>query len=443
MPPPTPGSPFAVVEVVERTTRVPFPADVVHRWHGRPGAFERLTPPWERVEVLERRGGRQFADEPAEGPFAHWIQTHRVVPDGEAASLIIDRAEYAPPYGPIGAAAKLWLVRRRVERLLAYRHALLAADLAAHARFAGRPPFRIAITGASGLIGRALSPFLTTGGHTVYPVVRRAPREGEIGWDPAAGRLDAAALEGCDAVVHLAGENVGGGRWTAARRRRIRESRQRGTALLAGTIATLQRPPRVLVSAAAIGIYGTRGDEQLSESSALAPPGHFLADVCREWEAATEPARRAGVRVALPRFGAVLSPAGGALRKMLPFFRAGLGGPVGGGRQWMSWISLDDAIGAVHHALFTDELAGPFNAVAPAPVTNAEFTETLGRVLARPALLPVPAAALRLMFGEMAQETILASARVLPDRLPASGYQFRHATLESALRFQLGRFAGL
>ncbi len=470
MPPKDSWSPLAVVQ---RSTRVPFPAELVYRWHGRPGAFERLTPPWERVEVLERAGGiedgartvlrvgappltfrwtavhrdhvpgRQFVDEQVQGPFAHWIHTHQFVPDGEAASLLIDRVEYAPPYGLIGAAAGLWLIRRRVERLLAYRHALLQQDLAAHARFADRPPCRIAITGASGLIGRVLSAFLTTGGHSVHPIVRRAPREGEIGWDPAAGRLDAAALEGCDAVIHLAGENVAGGRWTRSRRRRIRESRQRGTGLIAETIAKLERPPRVLVSATAIGIYGERGDEALSESSAPAPPGRFLADVCREWEAATEPARRAGVRLALPRFGVVLSPAGGALGKMLPFFRAGAGGPAGNGRQWMSWISLDDAIGAIHHALFTDTLSGPFNAVGPAPVTNRAFAETLGRVLGRPALLPVPAVALRLIFGEMAQETILASARVLPDRLLASGYAFRHPTLEAALRFELGRFAGL
>jgi uncharacterized protein (TIGR01777 family) len=426
MPPKDSGSPFAVVE---RSTRVPFPAELVYRWHGRPGALERLTPPWERVEVLERAGG--------------WIHTHRVLPDGEAASLVIDRVEYAQPHRLIGAAAGLRLIRRRVERLLAYRHTLLQEDLAAHARFAGRPPFRIAITGASGLIGRALSAFLTTGGHSVHRVVRRAPRQGEIGWDPAAGRLDAGALEGCDAVIHLAGENVAGGRWTRSRRRRIRESRRRGTGLIAQTIAKLERPPRVLVSATAIGIYGTRGNEALSEGSALAPPGRFLADVCREWEAATEPARRAGVRVALPRFGVVLSPGGGALGKMLPFFRAGAGGPAGSGRQWMSWISLDDTIGAIHHALFTDTLSGPFNAVGPAPVTNGEFAKTLGRVLGRPALLPVPAVALRLIFGKMAQETILASARVLPDRLLASGYEFRHPTLEAALRFELGRFAGL
>src|SRR5882724_3504743 len=464
------GSPFAVVE---RSSRIPLPADALYRWHTQPRAFERLTPPWERIELLERSGGiedgartvvrvrfgplafrwtavhrdhipgRQFVDEQVEGPFAHWIHTHAFAPDGESGCLLTDRVEYAPPYGMLGAAAGLWLLRRRVERLLAYRHALLAQDLAAHARFAGHSRLRVAMTGASGLIGRGLAAFLATGGHTVLRLVRRRPGEGEIGWDPSAGRIDASALEGCDAIVHLAGENVAAGRWTEARRRRIRESRLRGTSLIADTVAKLGRKPRVLVSATAIGIYGSRADEVLTESSAPAPPGSFLADICREWEAATEPAQRAGVRIALPRFGLVLSPAGGALCKMLPVFRAGAGGPVGTGRQWMSWISLEDVIGAIHHALFTDALEGPFNVVGPAPVRNAELTATLGRVLGRPAVLPAPASALRLVFGQMADETILASLRVLPDRLVASGYRFLHPSLESALRFELGRFAGL
>ena len=432
--------------IVERSTRLPFAAEAVSAWHTRPGAFERLTPPWERVEVIERGGGPEDAARTVVrvrlGPFKpELVHTHRFTPDGDAGCIVTDRVEYALAGGVLGGAAGRLLPRSRVERLLAYRHALLAKDLAAHARFSGRGSLRIAVTGASGLVGRALTAFLSTGGHTVLPLVRRPARSGEIAWD-ACSPMDPATLEGTDAVVHLAGENIAAGRWTADRRRRIRESRLRGTALLAETIGRLRQPPRVLVSAAAIGIYGDRGDELLADDSPPGPPGRFLGDLCREWEAAAEPARRARVRVALPRFGAVLSPAGGALAKMLPVFRAGLGGPVGGGRQWMSWLSVEDAVGAVHHAVFTDALDGPFNAVAPTPVTNAEFTRALGRVLGRPALLPVPAAALRLLFGAMAEETILPSARVMPSRLLASGYAFRHSGLEDALRFELGRFAG-
>jgi len=257
-----------------------------------------------------------------------------------------------------------------------------------------------------------------------------------VRWDPARGMLDAAGLEGVDTVVHLAGENVGR-RWTAARRREIVESRVRGTRLLAESCARLTTKPEVLVSASAIGIYGVRGDEWLEESSATGDD--FLAEVGRAWEDATAPARDAGIRVVHLRIGIVLNPAGGALAKMLLPFQLGVGGRLGSGRQWMSWISREDLVGAIHHALQTPSLQGPVNAVAPAPVTNAEFTRTLARVLRRPALAPVPAVALRALFGEMAQGTVLASQRVRPTVLEASGFRFAHPTLAQALRFELGR----
>jgi uncharacterized protein len=294
------------------------------------------------------------------------------------------------------------------------------------------------VSGSTGLIGRSLVPFLTSGGHEVLRLVRRAARESEIQWDPGAGRLDPAQLEGADAVVHLAGENLAA-RWSTARKQAIRNSRVVGTRLLAEALSRLTRPPRVLVSASAVGIYGNRGDETLTESSAPASRSDFLVDVGREWEAATEPARAAGVRVVRFRSGLVLSPAGGVLGRMLPAFRLGVGGRLGSGRQWMSWISIDDTIGAIHHALTTVGLFGPVNATAPHPVTNREFAATLGRVMGRPAILPVPAIALRLVFGEMADVALLASARVLPERLIQSGYRFRHPQLEGALRFVLGR----
>jgi uncharacterized protein (TIGR01777 family) len=455
--------------VIERTSTLPVSAEEAFAWHARPGAFERLTPPWERVEVVERTGGiedgaratvrlhigpvplrwvavhreylpgRRFVDEQVEGPFSHWVHQHLFEPVGPAESRYTDRIEFAPPFGTLGAAAGMWLARPRVERMLAYRHPMLREDLAAHARFRSQGTLRVAVTGASGMLGSALTPFLTTGGHRVTPVTRQATPSDAIRWDPASGAIDVSAFEGFDAVVHLAGENVGV-RWTDERKRRIRESRVDGTRLLAEALAELERPPRVLVAASAMGIYGDRGDEVLTEDSTPSgPPGDFLVDVGREWEAATEPARAAGIRVVNLRFGIVLTPAGGALGRMLPPFRAGVGGPLGRGKQWVSWISVDDAIGAMHHALFTEGLSGPVNAVAPEPVTSRTFAATLGRVLHRPAILPAPAPALRLLFGEMADTALLSSQRVSSARLLASGYSFRHARLESALRHVLGR----
>jgi len=292
-------------------------------------------------------------------------------------------------------------------------------------------PLRVAITGSTGLIGTALARSLRADGHRVLPVVRSRPKEGEIGWDPREGRIDEAGLHGVDAVVHLAGETVGE-RWTEARKARIRESRVRGTSLLARTLASLPRPPGVLVSASAIGYYGDRGDEPLEEDAG--PGSDFLAQVAQEWEAATEPAARAGIRVAIPRLGLVLSPAGGALARMLPVFQLGAGGRLGSGRQWWSWVSLPDVVRGIRFLLEAEATSGPYNLAAPEPVTNAEFTRTLGRVLSRPALFAVPEVALRLAFGEMADATLLASQRALPARLLGAGFAFRHPHLEAALR---------
>ena len=293
---------------------------------------------------------------------------------------------------------------------------------------------RVAVAGASGMIGKALARRLEREGHTVLRLVRRAPKiAGEVSWDPAAGSIDAAALEGVDAVVNLAGENIGE-RWTAERKRRIRESRAGATTLLAGALAGLQRKPKVWVNASAVGIYGDRGDELLGEESA--PGDGFLAGVVREWEAATKPAADAGIRVVLPRFGVVLSAGGGALGKMLTPFKLGVGGPMGSGKQWMSWISLHDAVEVILRALRDERLSGPVNAVAGA-TTNDEFSQALGRVLGRPAIIPVPAFGLKLAFGEMAEETILASQRAEARVLQGIGHTFHHPDVYAALRAAL------
>jgi uncharacterized protein (TIGR01777 family) len=296
----------------------------------------------------------------------------------------------------------------------------------------------IAISGSSGLIGRALLARLRLNGKRVRRLVR-TPDPGspdDIAWDPMRGRLDPQQLEGVEAVIHLAGEPIAQ-RWTSARRDAIRESRVRGTELLARTIAALDRKPNALLSGSAVGYYGDTGDDAVDEERA--PGTDFLAAVAREWEAATDGARSAGVRVVLLRTGIVLSPHGGALERLLPPFRLGVGGPIGTGRQWMSWIALEDHLRAVEHALATVGLHGPVNLVAPNPVTNAEFAATLGRVLGRPAIVPVPAFALELLYGEMARSTILAGQRVVPKKLLRSGFHFAHATLEEALHFELAR----
>jgi uncharacterized protein len=291
----------------------------------------------------------------------------------------------------------------------------------------------VAVSGAGGLIGSALVRRLTREGHRVAPLVRRTPTKGEIGWDPQGGRLDARDLQGIDAIVHLAGENIGV-RWTPARKARILESRVTGTRLLSETAARMPVPPRVMVSASAVGIYGSRGDEILTEESPPGPAHDFLVSTGLQWEACADAARMAGIRVVHPRFGLVLSGRGGALGRMLLPFRLGIGGRLGPGSQWMSWISIDDAVRALFFLMVNEAATGPVNVTSPAPVRNREFTRTLGRVLARPTVLPVPSFGLRLMFGEMADATLLASTRVLPQRLLGLGFQFQHPALEPALR---------
>ncbi len=296
---------------------------------------------------------------------------------------------------------------------------------------------RILLSGASGFIGTALGAALRAAGHQVTPLVRTNPAPaGAVSWDPPRGEIDAGALAGCDAAVHLAGEPIAA-RWTAARKQRILESRTQGTRLLAEALAKLTPRPRVLVCASAIGYYGDRGGDALNEDSA--PGGDFLAGVCREWEAACAPAAHAGIRVVNLRTGIVLSTKGGALKLMLPAFDFLVGGVLGSGQQWMSWIALDDLLAAYQFALTSDTLSGPVNAVAPNPVTNREFTKTLGRILRRPTIFPVPTFMIGLLFGEMGRSVLLGSQRVEPARLTAAGFRFQYATLEPALRHILSQ----
>lgn len=452
---------------------MPTSAEELLAWHARPGAFERLMPPWESIELRQAAGsltngeraefvmpigpfrkrwvaehhaladGIGFRDQQIVGPFARWEHTHRMTPADPAnsTSWLEDRIHYDVPLAAISQILVGRHIHKSLERTFAYRHRVTNADLMAHQAARdqqGIKPMNILVTGSTGLVGSAVVPFLTTGGHRALRLVRGTPRNAdEIAWNPSADTIDTDKLEGVDAVVHLAGDNIAHGRWTAAKKARIRDSRVLGTRLLSTALAKLNRKPRVLVCASAIGYYGHRGDEVMKESCPAGPT--FISTVCREWEAATEPAKQAGIRVVNLRIGVVLTPRGGALAKMLTPFKLCAGGVVGSGRQYWSWIALDDVVGAIHHAITRDELSGPVNAVAPETLTNAEFTKILGRVLHRPTIAPLPAFVVKLLLGEMGEELLLASTRVAPNRLQETGYQFRCPTLEGALRHVLGR----
>lgn len=451
-----------------RSLSLPFPVADLAAWHFRPGALERLVPPWSGVEVersLARmeegaeailrvpagpirlrwvarhervRPGEEFTDRMVRGPFARWVHRHRFVADGEG-SRLEDSIDYAPPFGPIGAIGG-GVVRSMLDRTFAWRHRRTLLDLRRHAEDRGAP-LVVAVSGASGLVGRRLCAFLTTGGHRVRRLVRHLTRGASadsdaIRWDPKEGSIDADALEGIDAVVHLAGESIAS-RWSEAKRRRILESRVRGTDLLARTLARLRRPPRVLVAASAVGFYGPRDAEPIDEET---PSGTgFLAEVCRRWEGAARPAVDAGIRTVHLRIGMVVASEGGALKALLTPFSLGLGGPVGSGRQGMSWIALDDLLAAILVAIRRDDLSGPVNGTAPAPVDNRTFGRTLGGVLRRPAFAPLPSPAVKALFGAMGSELLLAGSFVRPTRLERSGFRFDFPELEAALRFELGR----
>ena len=447
-----------------------YPVEQVFAYHTRPGAFDRLSPPWEGVRVLRKKGGiepgsevllelrkgparlrwalehtqyeenRLFVDEQqgSEGPVASWRHEHRFEPLGPARCALTDVVTYTPPLGRVGEVLGASFLENQLARLFQFRKVRLDDDLRLHDRLKkARPgrPWVVAITGATGFLGRALTALLTTGGHEVR-VISRGSRA-DIPWDPARGILDVKRLEGVDACIHLAGESISGGRWTPAKKRAILESRVQGTHLLARALAGLAQPPAVFVSGSAVGLYGNRGDEILTESSERG--SGFLADVCAAWEKAARPALDAGIRTVFLRTGVVLSPDGGVLGTLLPPFLMGVGGRVGSGRAFMPWIDLDDWLGLVVHAMVTPALAGPLNAAAPNPVTQATLADMLGTVLGRPTILPLPSLAVRGLFGEMGQALLLEGQRVRPQAALDTGYTFVRPDLDDALRAQLGR----
>ncbi|MRH87586.1 TIGR01777 family protein [Nocardia sp. SYP-A9097] len=445
---------------IDCSSVVPESREDVFAWFSRPGALARLAPPWQPVTiaaeadsldtgsaVLRLPGGLRwvarhdpaaydppwcFADETAidglasvpVGALVRWRHTHRFEEIDQGRTRVVDSVA-----APVPA--------RLLRPMFGYRYRQLADDLAAHHRAAahGFRPSVIAMTGSSGLVGSALSAFLTTGGHTVIRLVRHPARHaGEREWNLAAPAPE--LLDGVDAVVHLAGASIAG-RFTAAHRRALVDSRVGPTRALAERAAAAGVP--TFVTASAVGYYGPdRGDERLDESSTRGTG--FLADLVADWEHAAEPAARSGLRVVRVRTGIVQSPRGGTLRLLRPLFAAGLGGRIGDGRQWLSWIGIDDLVEIYHRALWDGELSGAVNAVAPNPVRNLDYTATLARVSRRPAVIPVPRWGPALLLGAQgAEELAAASQRVLPDRLTAAGYSFRHPDLDACLRHLLGR----
>lgn len=450
------------------TTLFPCSARELYDWHCRPGALERLIPPWENTRVLARTGGIEpggqvvlqmhagpvpyrwqarhienipgamFRDIQERGPFAKWVHTHSFTDTPEGARLE-DRVDYALPAQPLLPGFSTALVNRTLERIFRYRHATLGDDIRLHQR-CSRTPLRVLISGASGVLGSALRPLLTTGGHEVWTLVRRQPDRGrrEIYWNPEQGHLNLAGLPPFDGVIHLAGDNIGEGRWTPSKKQRVIDSRVQGTSLLARTLADLPIRPRVLLSASAVGFYGNCFECCMREEDHAG--GDFISDVCSLWEHSAYPAQEAGIRTVFMRIGVVLSPRGGALNRLLATSAVGFPSQFGDGAQYLSWIGINDMVGSVLHALTCASLTGPVNIAAPQPVTNGGLLRALASVLRRPLLPPIPARLLKILYGQMASEVLLAGCRVATDKLQHSGYTFRHARLEQALRHLLGKF---
>ncbi|MDA8744882.1 TIGR01777 family oxidoreductase [Rubripirellula amarantea] len=435
-------------------------------YHERPGALQRLVPPWESVKIehsdqslhvgsqvvlktkvagvslrwvaehVQYDPPRLFADTQLSGPFKRWDHRHEFheVADEAQSCRLRDEITYELPMGALGNLFGSGKARHTIEAMFAYRHRITKDDLAMASQ-TPMDPMRIAISGSSGLVGSNLSSMLTLLGHEVVNLVRSPdPRPDHLAVWSDSNELQ--QLSQCDAVVHLAGKSIASGRWSDEVKREIRDSRVIKTRQLCEGLASLDKKPKVLVCASATGIYGDRGDETLLESSSTGDD--FLADVAAEWEAACQPAIDAGIRVVNTRFGIILSPQGGALQKTLLPAKF-CGGALGNGQQWWSWIALDDVLGGIHHVLANDHVNGPVNFVSPNPIRNRDFAQTLGKVLNRPALIPAPAFGLRLALGEMADALLLASTRVIPEVLTETGYQFRFTDLADYLKYGLGR----
>ena len=444
------------------------PLQEIFDWHMRAGALERLIPPWENVRIHKsgapsergevhlrmRRGGipfdmrvkhtefskdQSFQDEQMKGPFKHWKHTHLFEEDSEGGTIMEDHIEWAPPFGSLGNFLSRNLIETDLYRSFSFRHQRLRNELERIGTMRAVRPLSIGVTGSTGLIGRSLCHVLTTSGHQVLQIVRSrdTAQSSRAFWDPTTGEIDSEKLEGLDAVINLAGEPLWGARWTPKKKEAIWQSRVKGTELLSSCLANLKVPPKVLISASAIGFYGDRGMDELTEGDARGEG--FLPNLCEAWERAAHPAREAGIRVVHPRIGIVITPSGGALRQMLPAFRAGVGAKFGNGEGFMSWIDHDDLLSLLIYSMMNNDIEGPVNAVSPIPVSNATFTDILGKTLSRPVIFSIPDLVTKTFLGELGTEMLLSSAKVIPQAFDNHGFNFKYESLGDSLSFQLGR----
>ena len=459
----------ASMSTLNQRSEMPVSAEELSAWHFREGALTRLIPPWENARVIRTSGplangslvvielrkgpvkihwhaihdrvepGKGFRDTQQKGPFHKWVHEHRFQAVESGKSTLEDCVNYQEPFPPFGRWFGAGFIRGELDRQFQFRHVRTFNDLRRGAERPSRAPKSVAISGATGMVGRQLAGFLSCAGDSVRRIVRttKGARDGDILWNQTSGEFDLAKLEGCEAVVHLAGENIAGGRWTEQRKKLILSSRVDGTRQLCQALARLKNKPKVLICASGVGFYGAGDDKQFDETSALGKG--FLAQICKEWESATQAASDAGIRVVHMRIGIVISAQGGVLGKLLTPFLLGAGGPIAGGRQGMSWIALDDLIAAITFAIDNENISGALNATAPAPLSNRDFGRVLTRVLHRPFFAPLPAFVVRAIFGEMGEELLLQGAFVQPKKLLEHGFRFDFPKLESVLRFELGR----
>lgn len=442
-------------------------AQSLYSYHAQAGALERLIPPWDKVTILKRHGGLgeggrtslqlhigpfstqfeahhlkaiegvMFEDIQHKGPFQYWHHNHHFE-DTPKGGLLTDHVRYQLPFHKLLPPFIKNYISNNLDRTFKYRHKIIENDLKRHSQYSTKKPLTFLISGASGVLGKELIPFLTVGGHKVWTLVRRKPRPNsqEIFWDPVEGTIDIEAIPRIDTVIHLAGEYIGLGRWSDNKKREVIESRKRGTDLLATTIAGLKEPPSVFLSSSAIGYYGDCKTTLIDEAHHR---GHgFMAEVCDTWEKATQPAIDAGIRTVQLRMGVALSARGGALQRLLQIAPIGFPKSLGNGKQFTSWISSGDMLAAMLHCICTESISGPINIAAPNPVTNEELLYTLARLKKKPIFPRVPPSYLTFFYGEMAREIALSSCRVSAQKLINSGFVFEHNTLEEAIKSQLG-----